>query len=91
MKKLIGSAMAGASWLLLSGAALAQEGSELPPPGGPQVGGIGGSIGEAGGVGGSAFTGGEVAGLILAAVLLLAIGATTLVLARRRRAASVGA
>jgi hypothetical protein len=87
MKKLIGSTIAGAAWLLLSGVAIAQEGSDLNPPGGPQVGGIGGSVG---GGGGSAFTGGEVIGLIVAAAVLLAIGATALVLARRRRA-EVGA
>jgi hypothetical protein len=87
MKKLIGSTLAGASWLLLSGVALAQEGSDLNPPGGPTVGGIGGS---AGGAGGSAFTGGEVIGLIVAAVALVAIGTVALVFARRRRA-EVGA
>jgi hypothetical protein len=84
MRKLIGSAMAGAAWLLLSGVAFAQDGSDLNPPGGPQVGGIGGSVG--GGAEGSAFTGSEVVGLIVAAMVLLAVGATTLVLARRRRA-----
>lgn len=85
MKKLIGTTLAGASWLLLSGVALAQEGSDLNPPGGPTVGGIGGSAG-----GGSAFTGGEVIGLIAAAVALVAIGTIALVFARRRRA-EVGA
>jgi hypothetical protein len=85
MKKLIGSTIAGASWLLLSGVALAQEGSDLNPPGGPQVGGVGGSVG-----GGSAFTGGEVIGLIVMAVALVAIGTVALVFARRRRA-EVGA
>jgi hypothetical protein len=87
MKKLIGSTIAGASWLLLSGVALAQDGSDLNPPSGPQVGGTGGSVG---GAGGSAFTGAEVFGLVLAAAVLLAIGATALMLARRRRA-EVGA
>jgi hypothetical protein len=88
MRKLVGSVLAGAAWLMLSGIAWAQEGSDLNPPGGPQIGGTGGSIG---GAGGSAFTGGEVIGLIVAGAVLLAVGTVALVAARRRRTSEVGA
>lgn len=85
MRRIIVAALAGLMSLLLSGIALAQTGSDFGPPEGPQVGGTSGSIG---GAEGSAFTGSEVAGLIVAALLLVALGATALVLARRRTSTS---
>jgi hypothetical protein len=85
MKRMSLIAVSVAGWLLMAGTALAQDGSELGPPEGPQVGGIGGSVGGVGGAGeGSAFTGAEVAGLIVLACVLVVVGATVLLLGRRR-------
>jgi hypothetical protein len=79
--------------LLAPGLALAQDGSGLGPPEGPEVGGVGGSLGgSVGGVGGgTAFTGAEIAGLVAFAVALLVIGVVALTLARRRRSARLEA
>jgi hypothetical protein len=73
--------------LMAPGLALAQDGSGLGPPEGPEVGGVGGSVGGVGS--GSAFTGAEIAGLVAFAVVLLVIGVVALALTRRRRAARV--
>jgi hypothetical protein len=79
--------------LVAPGLALAQDGSGLGPPEGPEVGGVGGSLGgSVGGVGGgTAFTGAEIAGLVAFAVALLVIGVVALTLARRRRSARLEA
>jgi hypothetical protein len=70
--------------------ALAQDGSGLGPPEGPEVGGVCGSVGgvggSVGGVGGTAFTGAEIAGLVAFAIALVVIGVVLLALTRRRRA-----
>jgi hypothetical protein len=90
MKRIIGAGIAAISYLVvLPLAALAQEGSGsgLGGPEGPVVGGIGGSIGGTGGAagaGGTAFTGAEIAGLVLFAVALLAVGIAIVALSRRR-------
>jgi hypothetical protein len=68
--------------------ALAQEGgSSLGEPEGPTVGGTGGILGR-GGEAGTAFTGAELAGLVLLAVVLAGAGIAALRMARRRSAAS---
>lgn len=86
MKKIVlGGIATGAMWLLMAATALAQDGSDLGPPGGEGVGGVGGSVGSGGG---TAFTGGEIAGLIIAALVLVAVGTTLVLVARRRTAAS---
>jgi hypothetical protein len=79
--------------LVAPGLALAQDGSGLGPPEGPEIGGVGGSVGgiggvggSVGGVGGSAFTGAEIAGLVAFAIALVVIGVVLLALTRRRRA-----
>jgi hypothetical protein len=92
MKRIVVAAL-GAAWVVLVPAmALAQEGSDLGKPEGPQVAGTGGSIGGIGGVGGgSAFTGAEVAGLIGLVVALVVVGIAALVLTRRRAASARGA
>jgi hypothetical protein len=78
--------------LVAPGLALAQEGSGLGPPEGPEVGGVGGSLGGVGGVGGgTAFTGAEIAELLAFAVALVVIGVVALALTRRRRAARLEA
>lgn len=79
--------------LVAPGLALAQDGSGLGPPEGPEVGGVGGSLGgSVSGVGGgTAFTGAEIAGLLAFAVALLVIGVVSLTLARRRRSARLEA
>jgi hypothetical protein len=93
--KRIAVVVLGAAWMvLLPAMALAQEGSGLGEPPGPEVAGTGGSIGGAGGVGGvsggSAFTGAEVAGLIALAVALLVVGVAAVLLTRRRAASAHG-
>lgn len=66
-----------------------QEGSSLGEPEGPAVGGTGGVLGSGGEAGaGIAFTGAELAGLVLLAVVLAGAGITALVMARRRSAGS---
>lgn len=85
MKRLIVAGSMIALAVLAPQVALAQEGSGLGPPEGPVVGGIGGSLG---GAGGSAFTGAEVAGLIVAAVLLVVMGSIAVVLTRRHARAT---
>jgi hypothetical protein len=81
--------------LVAPGLALAQDGSGLGPPQGPEVGGVGGSVGgvggSVGGVGGTAFTGAEIAGLVAFAVALVVIGVVLLALTRRRRASRLEA
>ncbi len=68
--------------------ALAQEGSALGKPHGPAVLGTGGSLGDIGGTGGgTAFTGAEIAGLVLFALVLVAIGTSAVLMARRRSVA----
>lgn len=89
MKRIIRAGIAAIVYMVvLPLAALAQEGSDLAPPNGPAVGGIGGSIGGTGGTGGTAFTGAEIAGLVLFAVTLLAVGITLVMLSRRRTVTS---
>ena len=87
MKRIVAAGIGLLAPFVLAGVAFAQDGSGLGPPEGPQISGAGGSIGDAGGVGGSAFTGVQVAGLMLAAVALVAIGLTLVLMTRRRRAA----
>ena len=84
MKRIVAAGVAFLVPFVLAGTALAQDGSGLGPPEGPQISGTGGSIG---GAGGSAFTGAEIAGLLFAAVALVVIGLTLVALTRRRRAA----
>jgi hypothetical protein len=84
MKKIYGAALAALLIVLVPAMALAQEGSDLGPPGGPEISGAGGSIGGVGGAAGSAFTGAEVAGLIAFAVALLVLGVAAVTLTRRR-------
>jgi hypothetical protein len=71
--------------------ALAQDGSALGKPHGPAVLGTGGSLGDIGGTGGigggTAFTGAEIAGLVLFALVLVAIGTSAVLMARRRSVA----
>jgi hypothetical protein len=68
--------------------ALAQDGSSLGKPHGPAVLGTGGSLGGTGGIGGgTAFTGAEIAGLVLFALVLVAIGTSAVLMARRRSVA----
>lgn len=81
MRKIVTALLAALPIVLVPAMALAQEGSDLGAPGGPEVAGTGGSIG---GAGGSAFTGAEVAGLIAFAVALLVLGAAAVMLTRRR-------
>jgi LPXTG-motif cell wall-anchored protein len=83
MKRFIEASIAAVVYsVVLPLAALAQEGSDLGGPEGPTVGGTGGSVGG----GGSAFTGAEIAGLVLLAVGLLVAGAAIVVFTRRRPA-----
>ena len=85
MRRIVVAAL-GAAWaLMIPALALAQEGSDLGAPNGPELAGTGGSIGGVGG--GVAFTGTEVAGLIALVVSLVVVGVTALVLTRRRAAA----
>ena len=85
MKRIIGVGIAAIVYsVVLPLAALAQEGgSTLGEPDGPSVAGTGGSIG---GAGDTAFTGAEIAGLGLLALVLLAIGFAILAFSRRRPA-----
>ena len=89
MKRIVAAGIGFLAPFVLAGAAFAQDGPGLGAPQGPQISGAGGSIGGTGGVSGSAFTGAEVAGLMLAAVALVAIGLTLVMMTRRRRAAEV--
>jgi hypothetical protein len=91
MKRIVGTVLLALPVLLAPVAALAQEGSGLNPPRGPSVGGVGGVRGSVGGTGDLAFTGAEIAQLIAFAVALVMVGATALMLARRRRAVRVEA
>ena len=93
MKRIIGAGIAAIVYVVvLPLAALAQEGSSLGGPEGPTVGGIGGTLGgTGGGAGGTAFTGAEIAGLVLLAIGLLAVGITVVVLSRRRPASRIEA
>ncbi len=86
MKRIIGTGIAALVYsVVLPLAALAQEGgSTLGEPVGPSVAGTGGSIG---GAGDTAFTGAEIGGLVLLALVLLAVGFAILALSRRRPAA----
>jgi LPXTG-motif cell wall-anchored protein len=89
MKRIIGAGIAAIVYVVvLPLAALAQEGSSLGGPEGPLVGGTGGSIGGTGGTGGTAFTGAEIAGLVLLAVGLLVVGIALVVFSRRRTSVS---
>jgi hypothetical protein len=86
MKRVLMAAL-GAAWVVLAPAmVLAQEGSDLGKPDGPQIAGTGGSIGGLGG--GTAFTGAEIAGLIGSIVGLVVLGVAVLLLTRRRIAAA---
>ena len=72
-----------ATWMLLAGTALAQEGSDLGAPNGPKILGGGGSAGAAGGIGAeSAFTGAQVLGLFVLACVLFAVGCAVVILVR---------
>lgn len=94
MKRIISAGIAAIVYVVvLPLVALAQEvsdleGSDLGPPGGPIVGGTGGTIG---GTGGSAFTGAEIAGLVFLAIGLMAVGIAIVVLSRRRTASRIEA
>jgi hypothetical protein len=85
MKRIIGTGIAAIVYsVVLPLAALAQEGgSTLGEPEGPSVAGTGGSLGG----GDTAFTGAEIGGLVLLALVLLAVGFAVLALSRRRPAA----
>ncbi len=88
MKRIIGTGIAAIVYsVILPLAALAQEGSDLGDPDGPTVGGTGGSLGG----GGSAFTGAEIAGLVLLAVGLFVAGAALVLFTRRRSASRIEA
>lgn len=50
----------------------------------PVVSGGGGNVSGSGGSGGTAFTGGDVSLFAIAAIAFLAVGATALLLSRRR-------
>lgn len=80
MRKLALAVLGGVALLLLTAAsAVAQEGSEIPPPGGdvgPQV-----IVRPPGGV---AFTGSEVTVWMALAAVLLATGVAFLIAGRRR-------
>jgi len=92
MKRIVLAAIAAVPIVLVPAMALAQEGSDLGAPGGAEVLGSGGSSGGVsgvGGVGGSAFTGAEVAGLIMAAAALVVLGIALVMMTRRRAARSV--
>jgi len=92
MKRITFFATSLAAWVLLAGTALAQDGSDLGAPNGPEECGIGGSAGTAGGVaGGSAFTGSEIAGLLVLASVLFAVGGAVFLLLRRQPAFDVDA
>jgi hypothetical protein len=86
MRRIIGTSIAAIVYsVVLPFAALAQEGgSTLGEPDGPTVAGTGGSIS---GAGDTAFTGAEIGGLVLLALVLVAVGFAILALARRRPAA----
>lgn len=85
MRRIIGTGIAAVVYsVVLPFAALAQEGgSTLGEPEGPTVAGTGGSIG---GAGDTAFTGAEIGGLVLLALVLVAVGLAILALSRRRPA-----
>jgi len=86
MKRIVlGGIATGVMWLMMAATALAQEGSDLGPPGGEGVAGSGGSVGSGDG---TAFTGGEIAGLIMTALVLVAVGTALILVARRRTSAS---
>jgi hypothetical protein len=85
MKRIMGAGIAAIVYsVVLPFAALAQDGSTLGEPEGPSVAGTGGSIGGAGGAEGTAFTGAEIAGLVLLALVLLAVGFAIVAFSRRR-------
>lgn len=88
MKRIVAAGLAGLVYsVLMPLVALAQV-SDNPAPQGPTVSGSGGSLGGGAGAGaGTAFTGVEIAGLVLFAVVLVGAGVTALVLARRRTSA----
>jgi hypothetical protein len=91
MRKIVVTVLAAVPIVLVPAMALAQEGSDLGPPGGPEIEGTGGSIGGVGGAAGSAFTGVEVAGLIALAIALLVLGVAVVALTRRRaRSVAIG-
>jgi hypothetical protein len=92
MKRIIGAGIAAIVYVVvLPLAAFAQE-SSLGGPEGPTVGGTGGTVGGTiGGTGGTAFTGAEIAGLVLLAIGLLAVGITVVVSSRRRSASRIEA
>jgi hypothetical protein len=91
MKRIVAAGVAALVYsVVMPLVALAQEGSGLDTPEGPQVSGGGGSLGGGGGAG-TAFTGAEIAGLVILAVVIAAAGITALVVARRRSIARAGA
>jgi hypothetical protein len=89
MKRTIGVIVAAiVGTVVVPVVALAQEGSSLGKPKGPAVLGTSGSLGDIGGTGGgTAFTGAEIAGLVLFALVLVAIGTSAVLMARRRSVA----
>jgi hypothetical protein len=89
MKRTIGVIVAAiVGTVVVPAVALAQEGSSLGKPHGPAVLGTGGSLGDIGGTGGgTAFTGAEIAGLVLFAFVLVVIGTSALLMAHRRSVA----
>lgn len=88
VKRMVAGGVAALAYLIIMpGLVLAQtqEGSSLDQPEGPAVAGTGGVL-ETGG--GTAFTGAELAGLVLLAIVLAGAGIVALVTARRRSVAS---
>jgi hypothetical protein len=92
MKRIVAAGLAALVYsVLMPLVALAQEGqgSGFGPPEGPTVSGSGGGVagGAGAGAGGTAFTGAEVAGLVVLATVLAGVGIVALVASRRRAAA----
>jgi hypothetical protein len=80
------------TWVLLARTAVAQDGSDLGAPKGPEVLGGGGSAGAAGDIAAeSAFTGTQVLGLFVLACVLFIVGSTVVTLARARTAVDTDA
>ena len=83
MKRLIAVTGSTITLLLVTATSALAQGSELPPPGGPQV--KGDIVTPPGaGLGGLAFTGSQLMMLAAVAVALLAIGIAFVMTARRR-------
>jgi hypothetical protein len=92
VKRIVAGGLATLAYLVIMPVlvlAQTQEGSSLGKPEGPAVGGTGGVLGSGGEAGaGTAFTGAELTGLMLLAVVLAGAGIAALVMARRRSVGS---